>query len=145
MTLIFEILRESDIRSPSKVGSSSSILGGLILGEAAVNAGIISPILIIIVALSSISSFVFPYNSIVNQIRYYKLLNLLLGTFLGLFGIFIGFTLLIINIASINSFGYSYTYPFVPLIKKDIKDSIIKVNDKEKERNPLLTKELKRI
>ena len=75
MTLIFEILRESDIRSPSKVGSSSSILGGLILGEAAVNAGIISPILIIIVALSSISSFVFPYNSIVNQIRYYKLLK----------------------------------------------------------------------
>ena len=145
MTLIFEILRESDIRSPSKVGSSSSILGGLILGEAAVNAGIISPILIIIVALSSISSFVFPYNSIVNQIRYYKFLNLLLGTFLGVFGIFIGFTILIINIASTSSFGYSYTYPFVPLIKKDIKDSIIKVNDKEKERNPLLTKELKRI
>ncbi len=145
MTITFEILRESDIRSPSKVGSSSSILGGLILGEAAVSAGIISPILIIIVALSSISSFVFPYNSIVNQIRFYKLLNLFLGCFFGIFGLFIGLIILITNISSINSFGYPYTYPFVPLIKKDLKDSFIKFDEKKNERNPLLTKELKRI
>lgn len=145
MTIAFEILRESDIRSPSKVGSSSSILGGLILGEAAVSAGIISPILIIIVAISSISSFVFPYNSIVNQIRYYKLLILLLGTLLGLFGLFIGLVLLISNIASITSFGYPYTYPFVPLVKKDLNDSIVKIETGSKTRNPLLTKEMKRI
>ncbi len=145
MTLTFEILRESDIKSPAKVGSSSSILGGLILGEAAVSAGIISPILIIIVAISSISSFVFPYNSIVNQIRFYKLLNLFLGCILGIFGLFIGLIILITNISSINSFGFPYTYPFVPLIKKDLKDSFIKINQKNNDRNPILAKDLRRI
>ncbi len=144
MTLTFEILRESDIRSPAKVGSSSSILGGLILGEAAVSAGVISPILIIIVAISSISSFVFPYNSIVNQIRFYKLLNLFLGCIFGIFGLFIGLIILITNIASVNSFGFPYTYPFIPFIKNDIKDSIIKINNKNR-RNPILAKELRRI
>lgn len=139
MTIAFEILRESDIRIPNKVGSSASILGGLILGEAAVSAGIISPIMIIVVAISAISSFVFSYNSIVNLIRYYRLLILLLGVLFGLFGLFIGLALLITNISSITSLGYPYTYPFIPLVKDEIKDSIIKVKNKNK-RNFLLTK-----
>ena len=139
MTIAFEILRESDIRIPNKIGSSASVLGGLILGDAAVSAGIISPIMIIVVALSTIASFVFSYNSIVNLIRYYRLLILLLGTLFGLFGLFIGFSLLISNISSITSFGYTYTYPFVPFIKEDLNDSIIKTKGNKK-RNPLLTK-----
>ena len=139
MTMAFEILRESDIRIPNKVGSSASILGGLILGDAAVSAGIISPIMIIVVALSSIAAFVFSYNSIVYQIRYYRLLILLLGALYGLFGLFIGFAILVINISSVTSFDYPYTYPFVPYIKEDINDSIIKIKGSNK-RNPLLTK-----
>lgn len=144
MTIAFEILRESDIRIPNKVGSSASILGGLILGEAAVSAGIISPIMIIVVAISAISSFVFSYNSIVSLIRFYRFIILILGTLFGLFGLFIGLSILISNISSITSFGYPYTYPFVPLIKNDLKDTIIKVNTKEKIRNPLLSKKRKR-
>lgn len=140
MIIAFEILRESDIRIPSKVGSSVSILGGLILGDAAVSAGIISPIMIIVVAISSISSLVFSYTSMVNLIRYYRYLILFLSALLGIYGLFIGLSLLIINISSITSFGYPYTYPLVPLIKSDIKDSLIKINDKSNKRNPLLTK-----
>ena len=139
MIIAFEILRESDIRIPNKVGSSTSILGGLILGDAAVNAGIISPIMIIVVAISSISSLIFPYNSMINLIRYYRYFVLVLAILFGLYGIFIGFALLIINISSITSFGYSYTYPFVPFIKNDIKDSLIKADGK-KLRNPLIAK-----
>ncbi len=144
MTIAFEILRESDVRITSKVGSSASILGGLILGDAAVSAGIISPIMIIVVAISSISSLVFSYHSMVNLIRYYRFLILILGTFLGLFGLFIGLALIISNISSITAFGYPYTYPFVPLIKNDLNDSIIRKESKYNFRNPLLTKKRKR-
>lgn len=140
MIIAFEILRESDIRIPNKVGSSVSILGGLILGDAAVSAGIISPIMIIVVAISSISALVFSYNSIVNLIRYYRYLILILGMLLGIYGLFIGFGILVINIASTTSFGFPYTYPFVPFIKTDILDSFIKVKSRQNKRNPLLTK-----
>lgn len=143
MIIAFEILRESDIRIPNKVGSSTSILGGLILGDAAVSAGIISPIMIIVVAISSISSLIFPYNSMINLIRYYRYFILVLAILFGLYGIFIGFALLIINISSITSFGYPYTYPFVPFIKNDIKDSLIKADGK-KLRNPLIAKKINR-
>ena len=143
MIIAFEILRESDIRIPNKVGSSTSILGGLILGDAAVSAGIISPIMIIVVAISSISSLIFPYNSMINLIRYYRYFILVLAILFGLYGIFIGFALLIINISSITSFGYPYTYPFVPFIKSDIKDSLIKADGK-KLRNPLISKKINR-
>lgn len=144
MIIAFEILRESDIRIPNKVGSSVSILGGLILGDAAVSAGIISPIMIIVVAISSISSLVFSYNSMVNLIRYYRYFILFLSIFFGLYGLFIGFGILIINLSSITSFGFPYTYPFVPFIKEDILDSLIKVENKDKKRNPLLAKKKKR-
>lgn len=140
MILAFEILRESDIRIPNKVGSSVSILGGLILGDAAVSAGIISPIMIIVVAISSISALVFSYNSIVNLIRYYRYFVLFLSILFGIYGIFIGFAMLVINLSSISSFGYPYTYPFVPFVKQDINDSIIKVDSKKKKRNPLLAR-----
>lgn len=143
MIIAFEILRESDIRIPNKVGSSTSILGVLILGDAAVSAGIISPIMIIVVAISSISSLIFPYNSMINLIRYYRYFILVLAILFGLYGIFIGFALLIINISSITSFGYPYTYPFVPFIKNDIKDSLIKADGK-KLRNPLISKKINR-
>lgn len=143
MIIAFEILRESDIRIPSKVGSSVSILGGLILGDAAVNAGIISPIMIIVVAISSISSLVFSYNSIINLIRYYRYLVLFLAVFLGIYGLFIGFSLFIINLSSIKTFDYPYVYPFVPLVKEELKDSFIKIK-KRNIRNPLLTKKVKR-
>ena len=140
MIISFEILRESDIRIPSSMGTAISILGGLVLGDAAVNAGIVSPIMIIVVAISSISALVFSYNSIVNLIRYYRYLILILGMLLGIYGLFIGFGILVINIASTTSFGFPYTYPFVPFIKTDILDSFIKVKSRQNKRNPLLTK-----
>ena len=142
LTISFEILRESEIRIPNKFGGSASILGGLILGDAAVEAGIVSPIMIIIVAISMISSFLFSYNSIVHLIRYYRFFILVLCTLFGLYGLYLGLFILITNISSVTSFGYPYTYPFDPLIKEDLKDSFIKLDTNQ--RNPLLTKNIKR-
>ena len=89
MFLIFEILKESDTRIPFVVGTSMSIVGALVLGQAAVDAGLISPIMIIIIAVSSVTSFLFNDNDLVNAIRVWKLIFILLSAFAGLYGFFI--------------------------------------------------------
>lgn len=143
LLIAFEILRETDLRIPSKMGSSISILGGLILGEAAVSAGIVSPIMIIVVAISSISGLIFSNISIIYLIRYLRLFTVLLGTFLGFYGIFLAFFLFIIKLASLESLGYPYTYPFSPISSVELSDSIIKYNTNPKYRNLLLSKKNK--
>ena len=141
LILSFEILRESDTRIPSKIGSSVSILGGLVLGEAAVNAGIISPIMIIVIAISAISGLAFSNISLINSIRYFRLISVVIAAFFGIFGVFISLMLLITKLCSIDSFGYPYMAPFSPVIKEELKDSIIKAKKKKKNyRNPLLAK-----
>ncbi len=137
MILSFEILRESDTRIPSKMGTSVSILGGLVLGDAAVSAGIISPIMIIIIAISAISGLVFTNIEMIYSIRYFRIISLLLATFFGLYGVFISLILLITKLCSIDSFGYPYMSPFSPIVKDQLKDSIIKT--KNIKRNPLLS------
>ena len=139
MIICFEILRESDARTPAKVGTSISILGGLVLGSAAVEAGIVSPIMIIVIAISTISGLLFTSNALIYSIRYFRLLLLILSAFFGLYGLFIGMMILIIKLSSIEIFGIPYTVPFAPLIKTELRDSIIKAKkDKLRYRNPIL-------
>jgi len=141
MITCFEILRESDTRTPSKAGASISILGGLVLGEAAVSAGLVSPIMIIVIAISVISGLLFSSNSLIFSIRYFRIILLILSAFFGLFGMFIGLLFLIIKLCSINTFGFPYTSPFSPLIKSELRDSFIKTKNKSlRLRNPLLAK-----
>lgn len=141
MIICFEILRESDARIPSKVGTSVSILGGLVIGEAAVSAGILSPIMIIVIAISMISGLLFTSNYLIYSIRYFRIIILILSAFFGLFGLFIGLMLLITKLCSINSFGYPYMAPLAPLIKTELRDSIFKFKKgKVRLRNPLLAK-----
>ena len=141
MIICFEILRESDARTPAKVGTSVSILGGLVLGSAAVEAGIVSPIMIIVIAISMISGLLFTSNSIIYSIRYFRLILLILSAFFGLYGVFIGMMLLIIKLTSINTFDLPYTAPIAPFIKTELRDSLIKIKSKKyRLRNPLLSR-----
>ena len=141
MIISFEILRESDTRIPSKMGSSVSILGGLVLGEAAVSAGIISPIMIIVIAISAVSGLAFSNMSLIYSIRYFRLISIFLSAFFGLYGVFISLIFLITKLCSIDSFGYPYMAPFSPFIKEEMKDSFVKVKRKKKSyRNILLAK-----
>ena len=139
MFISFEILRESDYRIPNVSNSALSIVGALILGEAAVNAGIVSPIMIIIVAITAISALVVVEPELSNAIKWYRILFMLGGTTIGIFGIFIVFIIFTTNLCSITSFSKSYMMPFTP-INEDIKNSIIKfplIN--RKKRNKYLT------
>lgn len=141
LIISFEILRESDTRIPSKMGSSVSILGGLVLGEAAVSAGIISPIMIIVIAISAISGLAFSNISLIHSIRYFRLIAVIISAFFGIFGVFVSLMLLLTKLCSIDSFGYPYMAPFSPVIKEELKDSIIKTKKKKKNyRNILLAR-----
>ena len=133
MFVSFEILRESDYRIPNVSNSALSIVGALILGEAAVNAGII------IVAITAISALVIVEPELSNAVKWYRILFMLGGTTIGIFGIFIVFIIFTTNLCSINSYGKSFTMPFTP-INSDIKNSIIKFPLlKRNKRNKYLT------
>ena len=135
MIICFEILKESDLRMSTTSGSAISILGGLILGDAAVAAGIVSPIMIIVIAISSIAGLIFHSNEFINTLRTYKILFLILGSIFGLYGVLIGLIHLIIQIHTTEIFGYSY----FALDKNEWKDSFIKLNPTIKLRNSKLT------
>ena len=145
MWLTFEILRESDTRIPFVMGTSMSIVGALVLGQAAVEAGLISPIMIIIIAISSVASLLFNDNDMVNAIRIWKLLFLLLSAFVGLYGVFIATILFITKLCSMQSYGFDYTAPIAPFNLQAQKNNVILTRKyKLNKRNPFLTKNTKR-
>lgn len=114
MLLVCELLRESDIRFPSSYGSSISILGALILGESAVSAGIVSPIMIIVTALTFITSLIFTELEFINSIRHFRFLFLLAASFFGLYGLVISGVIFLTHVCSTTSFDKPYSYPFAP-------------------------------
>lgn len=145
MFLIFEILKESDTRIPFVVGTSMSIVGALVLGQAAVDAGLISPIMIIIIAVSSVTSFLFNDNDLVNAIRVWKLIFILLSAFAGLYGFFIALLLFLVKISSMDSYGFDYV-TVDGILKSDIQKNGIILTKKFKlnKRNSVLTKNTER-
>lgn len=144
MIICFEILKESDLRMSSTTGSAISILGGLILGDAAVSAGIVSPIMIIVIAISSIAGLTFSSVELGNSLRNYKIILLILSTLLGINGLIVGTTILIYQLLTLKVFGIPYLNPIIPYEKNEIKDSIIKTEQDEETRNSHLTKNIKR-
>ncbi len=139
MIISFEILRESDIRIPSSSGTAISILGGLVLGDAAVSAGIISPIMIIVVAISTISGLLFQSIDIINAIRYYRFILIILASIFGLYGIFLGLILIISNLSNTKSIDEDYLYPLSPINLKEQNDAFIKTNPNILKRNPIIS------
>ena len=123
--IIFEILREADIRSQSNAGASMSIVGALILGDASVTAGLVSPIVIIVVAITSICELIFNDMDLGNAIRQWRLIFIFSTIFTGLIGIVSTGLILIIKLCSIETFNTPYLAPFSPLNIASLKDSII--------------------
>ena len=110
----FELIREASLRVPSLIASSIGIIGALILGDAAVNAGIVSPILIIIVAITGIASFAIPDFSFGFHIRVFRFYFIALGSTAGFLGIGVGLFVYISMLCSLKSFGIPYTIPIAP-------------------------------
>ncbi|MGM7719250.1 spore germination protein [Metabacillus sp. Hm71] len=120
----FEILREAGVRLPRPVGSAISIVGALIIGEGAVQAGLVSAPMVIAMALTGISSFIVP--AINDAVVLSRLFFVLLAGILGLYGVLIGFLIILAHMCSLRSFGTPYLTPHAPIILREWKDTLIR-------------------
>lgn len=116
MEISFELIREAVLRVPSAIGSTIGIVGALVIGDAAVSAGIVSPVLIIVIAITGIASFAIPDYSFGFHLRYFRFVFILLGFMAGFLGIALGLFVYISLVCSLKSFGVFYTTPFAPKI-----------------------------
>ncbi|QSF47041.1 spore germination protein [Paenibacillus tianjinensis] len=123
----FEILREAGVRMPRAIGQTVSVVGALILGSAVVEAGIITPIMVIVIALTGIASFAIPAYNMAIAGRIIRFAFLLLAGMFGFYGITLGLIVLVAHMNSLRSFGIPYLSPFVSLSAMDKKDTILRL------------------
>lgn len=127
MELTMEVLREAALRLPKAIGPTVSIVGALVIGEAAVRAGIVSPLMVIVVALTTIGSFATPSYSAAIALRIVKFpIILAAGTF-GLYGVMLAIIGLVVHLASLKSVGVPYLTPFAPTKPEDAKDTLVRM------------------
>ncbi|WP_226527309.1 spore germination protein [Metabacillus niabensis] len=143
MEFTFEVLREAGIRMPRPVGQAVSIVGALVLGEAAVSAGIVSSAMVIVVAATAIASFTIPHYSMTDAVRLLRFIMMLLASTFGLYGIGLGVILLVSHTVSLRSFGIPYLAPFAPLIVADQKDAILRIPKPFMKKRPRLISQKK--
>jgi len=123
MDAAFELLREAGIRMPRAAGGALGVVGGLIIGQSAVQAGLVSPIVVIIVALAGVSNFAIPNVSLIAGFRIAKYLVLLLSAAFGLLGFWAGILILLIHMAGLKSFGIPYLFPYTSAELNDYSDT----------------------
>lgn len=125
MGLIFEILREAGIRLPRPIGQTVSIVGALVIGEATVTAGLVGAPLVIVIALTAITSFVIP--TLIQEGVIIRFSLTILAGFLGAFGITIGLLIILIHLTSLRSFGVPILSPIAPMDPRDlVKDVLVR-------------------
>lgn len=124
MILAFELLREAGVRLPRPVGQSISIVGALIMGDAAVSAGLIGAPMVIVIAITSVAIFAVPSQA--DSAAILRLVMLVLAGAMGGFGITIGLLAVLVHLSSLKSFGFSYLAPIAPFQPKDMKDSFFR-------------------
>lgn len=124
MGVVFEILREAGVRLPRPVGQAISIVGALVIGQSAVEAGLVGQPMVIVVALTAVASFVVPSQTDSGGVL--RIIFVLLGGTMGLFGMMIGLLGLVIHLATLRSFGTPYLSPFAPLSAQDLKDTFVR-------------------
>lgn len=122
MELSFELLREAGVRLPGAMGNTIGIVGGLIIGQAAVEANIVSPIVVIVVAFTALSSFAIPNEELATSFRILKFYMIALSAWLGLFGFLVSALSILIHLAGLKSFGIPYLTPYVGAELNDYED-----------------------
>lgn len=124
--LIIEVLREAGSRMPTKVGQTIGIVGGIVIGTAAVEAGLVSNILIVLVAISALVSFLPPIFLMSNTSRFIRYIFIISAGLFGLFGQMLAFAWLLAHLLKLNSLGTPYMTPFIPRKATDLLDSVIR-------------------
>lgn len=127
MEIAFEILREAGVRMPRAVGSAISIVGALVIGQAAVQAGIVSPAMVIIVAITAIANFATPAFAVAISARLIRFGFMFAAASFGFYGIILGVIILAVHLCSLRSFGVPYLTPMAPMILANLGDTIVRL------------------
>ncbi|MGG4394245.1 spore germination protein [Paenibacillus thiaminolyticus] len=127
METTFEILREAGVRMPRAIGQAVSIVGALVIGQSAVEAGLVSPGMVIVVAITAISNFSFPAYNMGIAVRILRFPLMALAAVAGLYGIFIGLGLMLVHLCGLKSFGVPFMSPFAPYNRFDQKDALFRL------------------
>ncbi|GGF65179.1 spore germination protein KA [Paenibacillus albidus] len=127
LEVTFEIIREAGIRMPSPIGQTVSIIGGLVLGQAAVQAGIVSPAMVIVVSLTGISSFATPAFNMALSVRILRFIIMFIAAFMGLYGMCVFSFILIAHLCSLSSLGIPYMSPMGPFIPQNQQDAVFRL------------------
>lgn len=126
MEIAFEALREAGVRLPKQVGSAVSIVGALVIGQAAVAAGIVSSPMVMVVAITGIASFMVPHYAIGFSLRIIRFPIMLLAGVLGLLGVIMGIIAVLIHMCTLRSFGIPYMSPVATVEQRDLKDILVR-------------------
>jgi spore germination protein KA/spore germination protein len=125
LEFILELLREALLRVPKQIGPAIGIVGAIVIGQAAISAGIFSPVLLIIVCISLLASFAIPDYTLVNPFRILKFVLIIFTGALGFYGFTLFITFILIELVSLNSFGVPYLAPWAPFNLYDFYRTII--------------------
>ncbi|MDP4160649.1 MAG: spore germination protein [Bacillota bacterium] len=127
MTIALEILQEAGLRLPKPIGSTIGIVGALVIGDAAVKASLVSPLMVIITGLTAIASYAIPTFDLGLVVRIIRFPFMILAGFLGFFGVSVGLYLVIVHLLSLRSFGVPYLSPVAPLrVRALLQDTIVR-------------------
>ncbi len=139
MELTFEFLREAGARLPRAIGQTIGIVGGLIIGDAAVRAGITSPIMVIVVAITAIASFIIPSYNAALGIRLMRFPFIIIAAVFGIYGVILGFIIINVHMVTMKSYGVSFMSPQAPIRYQDWKDFLIRLPSQMAMRRPTST------
>ncbi|GAA3410033.1 spore germination protein [Paenibacillus hodogayensis] len=140
MMVTFEVLREAGLRMPRIAGQAISIVGALVLGEAAVQAGLVTAAMVIVVSTTAISNFVSPAYSFGITQRLLQFVYMALAGFMGLFGVLCGVLFTLVHLTSIRSFGVPYMAPLAPTVLQDWKDIVVRAPRSFMKKPPLMNR-----
>ncbi|WP_138751245.1 spore germination protein [Paenibacillus sinopodophylli] len=140
METMFEALREAGVRLPKQVGAAVSIVGALVIGQAATSAGLVSSPMVMVVAITGIASFLLPHYSIGISIRLLRFPIMLMAGMLGLLGLLIGVIGIVIHLSGLRSFGVPYLSPIAPMMVGEWKDVVMRPQGWLSRQRPRLTR-----
>ncbi|WP_026476957.1 spore germination protein [Alkaliphilus transvaalensis] len=143
MEATIELLREAGVRLPGPIGSTIGIVGGLVIGQAAVEAGIVGPLMVVFVAITAIASFAIPSYNVAIAFRLLRFLFIFAAGFLGLYGIMLSFLVILVHLCSLKSFNVPYLSPFVTFIDESgdlgdtfVREPLLAMNNRNQHVNP---------
>lgn len=136
MEIVFEVMREAGLRLPSALGQAISIVGALVIGDAATRAGLVSPMMVIVVALTGLANFMIPRYNFGVPIRLLRFPLMLLSGLLGMIGLGCGLSAILLHLCSLKSFGVPYLTPVAPLDWRGLLDYAIRAPHRLLQRRP---------